>query len=160
MINSSSIFRKRRLSERDVPSTTLGLVNTKKQKLTKADVEDRPPAQTSIPAPYPNNNSSSVYPNGFLYCHQCARKYDVAGIFLPAPCHHVLMLSLYQVSVQCTMKIISISKDGTTKERRCGGKFCGRCLKSRYGENIDEIKSMENRKQERGHVESTTYTFK
>lgn len=161
MINTGSIFRKRKLSERDVPSSTLGLVvNTKKQKLTKIDVQDRPPAQTSVPTPYPNNNFSSEYPNGFLYCHQCARKYDVAGIFLPTPCHHVLMFSLYQVSVQCTMKITSMIKDGTIKERRCGGKFCGKCLKSRYGENIDEIKSMKNRKQEHGHVESTTYTFK
>jgi hypothetical protein len=58
------------------------------------------------------------------------------------------------------MKLYYTSKDGTIKkERRCSGRFCRRCLKSRYGEDIIEAKSTEKTKQKNGYVESS-YTFK
>jgi hypothetical protein len=79
-----SISRKRKLSERDVPSSALGLLaNTKKQKLVKPEVKPPVTALPSTLAPPAASNASLDYPNGYMYCHQCSRKYDVAGMCTP-----------------------------------------------------------------------------
>ncbi|KAF9464945.1 hypothetical protein BDZ94DRAFT_1320552 [Collybia nuda] len=135
MNKSSTISRKRVLSEHGAP------LGTKKQKLAKPGTQGTLSAQPPVPILIPATKTLSDYPNGALYCHQCARKYDVAA------------------SVQCTMSIIFTTKDGFAKERRCSGKFCGKCLKNRYGENIDEIKNPANRNQEHGHIQPISYTF-
>ncbi|KAF9241536.1 hypothetical protein BU15DRAFT_44816 [Melanogaster broomeanus] len=58
-------------------------------------------------------NATDEYPNGFVYCHQCNKKRDVAA------------------SVHCTMK--------DHKDRRCGTKYCKPCLKNRYGLALEDI---------------------
>ncbi|KAF5380578.1 hypothetical protein D9615_004650 [Tricholomella constricta] len=76
----------------------------------------------------PNN------PNGFIYCHQCSQKRDAFS------------------SILCT-SISATKLKGV--EKRCNVKFCGPCLKRRYGEDAIELKAQGAKNSEKG-----TYTFK
>lgn len=50
------------------------------------------------------------------------------------------------------------SKSAKPKERRCLGKYCRRCLKNRYGIDLDVIKS--NKSLQPGHDAVHGYNFK
>ncbi|KAG5647052.1 hypothetical protein DXG03_001422 [Asterophora parasitica] len=107
---------KRRFSERETIGASNAVVSSpKKQKLSDAS-ED---AQTT-----------SEFPHGFIYCHQCNQKRDALSAIL------------------CTSVSYTKRKGA---EKRCNAKYCGPCLKRRYGEDAIELKA-------KGH--NDTYTFK
>ncbi|GLB37681.1 hypothetical protein LshimejAT787_0407320 [Lyophyllum shimeji] len=82
------------------------------------------------------SNACPEFPNGFVYCHQCSRKRDVFA------------------AIHCSS--VTISKGA---EKRCLAKYCGSCLKNRYGEDAREIQSCGMKETENGRVEHAPYTF-
>ncbi|CAK5281513.1 unnamed protein product [Mycena citricolor] len=58
------------------------------------------------------------------YCHQCSKKRDKDDC---AHCNHI--------------KVDMIANDKPFKTRRCHNKYCRSCLKNRYDEDLDAIKS-------------------
>ncbi|KAH9985808.1 hypothetical protein BJV74DRAFT_846358 [Russula compacta] len=86
------------------------------------------------------SNSTSEFPNGFFYCHQCNKKRDSS------------------VGLYCTYKIKT-----PHSQARCKAKYCRSCLKNRYGQDLDEIKdhsinALSN--ETAGHDKAQGYIFK
>lgn len=148
---ASLLYRKRKLSDPGASSLT----SPKKQKLVsgttlKTNSQPAPSAPTSID-----------FPNGFIYCHQCSRKRDKSGAYIQL---RVSNPSIAQVAppaaVHCTVREILTSKDKAIREQRCTVKFCRSCLKNRYGEDLDVIKSRKSPGKDKGHVNTENYIFK
>jgi hypothetical protein len=138
------LHRKRKLSDPDASS----LASPKKQKLAsgKTNFQLAP--------------TSADFPNGFMYCHQCSRKRDISGTCIQLRVYNPrIAQTAPPAAVHCTVKETIISKDKTTKEQRCAVKFCKSCLKNRYGEDLDSIKSQKS-PGKKGHVNTENYTFK
>ncbi|KDR75076.1 hypothetical protein GALMADRAFT_156959 [Galerina marginata CBS 339.88] len=123
--SSSSAFLKRKLSDREPSSLIFDGVNpsAKKSKLsTGATIGALMPTQ--IKPLLPAGNASPEFPNGFAYCHQCNKKRDITA------------------TVRCTVvEKYQTTKDKNTKERLCANKYCKSCLKNRYNEDIETLKS-------------------
>lgn len=90
---------------------------------------------TAAHCPLPNTTSS--FPNGFVYCHQCSQKCDAA------------------LAVQCTCEDMKL-------ERQCNTKYCSPCLKNRYGLMLQDILSTSTvpAAKKKWHVSSEGYFFK
>ncbi|TFY76839.1 hypothetical protein EWM64_g7172 [Hericium alpestre] len=101
---------KRKRSQRDVGHENMAGVNgnVKKQKVPEDD--------TDIVVSEKLPNANEEFPNGFFYCHQCAKKRDATD------------------GLHCTFKT------GEAHLSRCKQKYCKQCLKNRYGEDVDAIK--------------------
>ncbi|KAF8871260.1 hypothetical protein CPB84DRAFT_1830164 [Gymnopilus junonius] len=120
---ASSPSLKRKLSERDVSTLVFDRVNPvpKRSKLSTAI----PLKNTHIVQPTaPAENACPEFPNGFAYCHQCNKKRDLAA------------------TIHCT----SVGKQRQTKDknvkgRLCPNKYCKSCLKNRYDEDFEILKS-------------------
>ncbi|KAI0320792.1 hypothetical protein OF83DRAFT_1081399 [Amylostereum chailletii] len=85
------------------------------------------------------SNSSEEFPNGFFYCHQCAKKRDACE------------------GLQCTFKNTASGPD-----LRCKAKYCKPCLRNRYGEDMEAVLqrgSNVKAKENDGHVREG-YVFK
>ncbi|KAH0588862.1 hypothetical protein H2248_004653 [Termitomyces sp. 'cryptogamus'] len=105
--------------KRKVPEDELSLTkaaNPKKQKLGEDLAAHAAQHRVNAPA-----NVCPEFPNGFIYCHQCSKKRDVAN------------------SVHCTWV-----KAVKGVEKLCNVKICDRCLKKHYGQDPDQIKAVDN----------------
>jgi hypothetical protein len=82
-------------------------------------------------------NATPDFPNGFVYCHQCSKKRDAA------------------VAIQCT-------REDAKYKRRCNTKYCGPCLKNRYGLTLQDILSTSTvpAAEKKRHVSGEGYFFK
>ncbi|KAF8160676.1 hypothetical protein B0H34DRAFT_653698 [Crassisporium funariophilum] len=68
----------------------------------------------------PAVNACPDFPNGYAYCHQCNKKRDI------------------QTTIRCTVvEQYQTARDSRTKERLCHNKYCNKCLRNRYDEDID-----------------------
>ncbi|RDB25135.1 hypothetical protein Hypma_007645 [Hypsizygus marmoreus] len=124
-------IRKRKISERDnIDSKDVLAPKGKKQRLANA----------ALSATAPASNACPEFPNGYVYCHQCYKKRNASE------CIHC--------TFQCQ------AKGRAQLEGRCIINFCKSCLKNRYGEDVDVIKSGRAGKKEKGHVEKAGYIFK
>ncbi|KAG2150574.1 zinc-finger domain of monoamine-oxidase A repressor R1-domain-containing protein [Suillus clintonianus] len=85
----------------------------------------------------PLANATPDFPNGFLYCHQCNKKRDAA------------------LAVQCT-------RADAKSNRRCISKYCGPCLKNRYGLSLQDVLSTSTvpAAEKKHHVSGEGYFFK
>lgn len=131
---------KRKLSDCDL-AMSMAAVETKKPKLAAKILDPNAKKTDKVPADFPN---------GFFYCHQCAKKRDVSGgCFTSLP---VCVSYTLPVALQCTLK---------DTKGRCKVKYCKPCLKNRYGEDVDAIKiTGENSDHQTGHVRGAGYFFK
>ncbi|KZT29207.1 hypothetical protein NEOLEDRAFT_1175504 [Neolentinus lepideus HHB14362 ss-1] len=82
------------------------------------------------------SNANEEFPDGFFYCHQCNKKRDNS------------------LAIQCTF----YSGDNS-RHARCRAKYCKICLKNRYGDDFDEIKSRGENSRPKGHVKGSGYIF-
>ncbi|KAG2368046.1 hypothetical protein BDR07DRAFT_1457520 [Suillus spraguei] len=91
------------------------------------------PTATRRPLP----NATPDFPNGFVYCHQCSKKRDAA------------------LAIQCT-------REDAKSKRRCNTKYCGPCLKNRYGLALQDILSTSTvpAAEIKRHVSGEGYFFK
>ncbi|KAG2148399.1 hypothetical protein BD769DRAFT_1411867 [Suillus cothurnatus] len=82
-------------------------------------------------------NATPDFPNGFVYCHQCSKKRDAA------------------LAIQCT-------REDAKYKRRCNTKYCGPCLKNRYGLTLQDILSASTvpAAEKKRHVSGEGYFFK
>ncbi|KAG1808252.1 uncharacterized protein BJ212DRAFT_1384344 [Suillus subaureus] len=83
------------------------------------------------------SNATSDFPNGFVYCHQCSKKRDAV------------------LTIQCT-------REDAKSKRRCNTKYCGPCLKNRYGLTLQDILSTSTvpAAEKKRHVSGGGYFFK
>lgn len=88
-------------------------------------------------ARHPLPNATPDFPNGFVYCHQCSKKRDAA------------------LAVQCT-------REDSKSKRRCNTKYCGPCLKNRYGLALQNVLSTSTvpAAEKKRHVSGEGYFFK
>lgn len=86
--STGSTSHKRKLSDLDL-SATMAVATTKKTKLA-------PGAGGKVSHSEAAESVSPEFPNGFVYCHQCSKKRDVAG--MQANHSHVLRLIVGAVS--------------------------------------------------------------
>ncbi|KAF8972987.1 hypothetical protein BDZ97DRAFT_1752045 [Flammula alnicola] len=134
---SSSASLKRKLSDREPPALVLEgvIISTKKSRLSTGAIT--PLKAKQIESTMPPHNTFDEFSNEFTYCHQCNKKRDVND------------------TLRCTVvEYYSTMKDKNIKERLCTNKYCKSCLKNRYEEDIDALKS-----QLRGK-NGATYGFK
>ncbi|KAG2059155.1 hypothetical protein BDR06DRAFT_949813 [Suillus hirtellus] len=105
----------------------------KKAKRSKLETTIIKPTAARRPLP----NATSDFPNGFVYCHQCRQKRDTA------------------LAVQCT-------REDAKLKRQCNTKYCGPCLKNRYGLVHQDIlsTSIVPAAEKKRHVSSEGYFFK
>ncbi|KAG2345520.1 hypothetical protein BDR05DRAFT_960429 [Suillus weaverae] len=105
----------------------------KQSKKSKLETTDIKPTTTRRPLP----NATPDFPNGFVYCHQCSKKRDAA------------------LAVQCT-------REDAKSQRRCNTKYCGPCLKNRYGFALQDILSSStvSAAEKKRHVSGEGYFFK
>ncbi|KAG1765342.1 hypothetical protein EDD22DRAFT_775103 [Suillus occidentalis] len=91
----------------------------------------------STAARHPLPNATPDFPNGFVYCHQCSKKRDAA------------------LAVQCT-------REDSKSKRRCNTKYCGPCLKNRYGLALQDVLSTTTvpAAEKKRHVSGEGYFFK
>ncbi|KAI0339785.1 hypothetical protein BDW22DRAFT_1399341 [Trametopsis cervina] len=123
---SSSSSSKRKLSDDDNTSSddVSKNSNAKKVKLStsapqptsKANVSTQPKEKKDVKET--QMTETAEYPNGFFYCHQCCRKRDMS------------------YAIRCTWK-----RKSKGKVERCKLRYCKACLKNRYQEDMDMIKS-------------------
>lgn len=179
-LNNSSTTgsRKRKLSEST--STNMALTSTssntdtdtaasKKRKLDKPVDKPRPTAAAKSRAKakddglLPAINATEEFPNGFFYCHQCAKKRDSAGRSIYAsspPLPHSQKppdnnVNCLPAGIHCTVKNPSLNNN------RCKIKFCTPCLRNRQGEHVDAIKAAGKTSFDEGmHVQHESYTWK
>ncbi|KAG0707345.1 hypothetical protein DFH29DRAFT_896967 [Suillus ampliporus] len=85
----------------------------------------------------PLANATPDFPNGFVYCHQCNKKRDAL------------------LTVQCT-------REDAKSNRRCITKYCGPCLKNRYGLALQDVLSTSTAPagEKKRHVSGEGYFFK
>ncbi|KAG2145988.1 uncharacterized protein EDB93DRAFT_1150360 [Suillus bovinus] len=105
----------------------------KPEKRSKLDTTVSQPTATRRPLP----NATSDFPNGFVYCHQCSKKRDAA------------------LAVHCT-------REDAKSKRQCNTKYCGPCLKNRYGLALQDILSTGTvpTAERKRHVSGEGYFFK
>ncbi|KAG1775435.1 zinc-finger domain of monoamine-oxidase A repressor R1-domain-containing protein [Suillus placidus] len=105
----------------------------KQSKKSKLETTDIKPTATRRPL----SNATPDFPNGFVYCHQCSKKRDAA------------------LAVQCT-------REDAKSQRRCNTKYCGPCLKNRYGLTLQDILSSSTvpAAEKKRHVSGEGYFFK
>ncbi|KAJ7703246.1 hypothetical protein B0H17DRAFT_975305 [Mycena rosella] len=85
---------------------------------------------------------SDVATNSYIYCHQCGRKRDKDD------------------AAHCTYTDVQPGpSDRLTKTRRCHNKYCKSCLKNRYSEDIDVIKTNQPRNPT-SEYDGVTYDYK
>ncbi|KDQ57441.1 hypothetical protein JAAARDRAFT_193771 [Jaapia argillacea MUCL 33604] len=148
----SSSPNKRKLSNRDTAdshsdadATASAPPKAKKQKLTKSAsmTSMKPPKKavstTSAALKIKPSNANEEYPDGYFYCHQCAKKRDNS------------------VGLQCTFATDASNK---VHDARCRAKYCKSCLKNRYGEESDDIRAAGETGKPRGHIKGLGYIFK
>lgn len=81
-LNTGSAGHKRKLSELEPPGTpSMAVVVTKKPKLLAASGS---PLKDKVVSGSGGPNVAQEFPNGVVYCHQCSRKHDAAGMFIYA----------------------------------------------------------------------------
>ncbi|KAG1839050.1 hypothetical protein DFJ58DRAFT_813247 [Suillus subalutaceus] len=102
-------------------------------KKSKVDTTVIKPTATRRPLP----NATPDFPNGFVYCHQCSKKRDAA------------------LAIQCT-------REDAKSKRRCNTKYCGPCLKNRYGFTLQDILSTSTvpAAEKKRHVSGEGYFFR
>ncbi|KAG1858146.1 hypothetical protein F4604DRAFT_1659212 [Suillus subluteus] len=102
-------------------------------KKSKIDTTVIKPTATRRPLP----NATPDFPNGFVYCHQCSKKRDAA------------------LAIQCT-------REDAKSKRRCNTKYCGPCLKNRYGFTLQDILSTSTvpAAEKKRHVSGEGYFFR
>lgn len=161
---SSGVSRpnKRKLSDAStkMPQREQSEQHPKKAKLAapraaptvKGAIKKQEEQQTS--ATDSNAGSSS----NVLYCHQCNKKRDIAG--LPSPDTSVTkqLLTFITDVIRCTYRLAS------PKLHQCGAKYCRACLKNRYAQSLDEIKVTDvaklSKKERESHFAKEGYYFK
>ncbi|KAI5116576.1 hypothetical protein M0805_006733 [Coniferiporia weirii] len=75
--------------------------------------------------------SAETFPNGYFYCHQCRKKLDNL------------------MGLRCTVAI----------DRRCKVKYCDRCIKNRYGQDVEVIRKRGVVTPNNKHVADEAYTW-
>jgi hypothetical protein len=131
-----------------VPSDATPMPSPKKSK-TLLEPSAKPRKSGSVHPP------KEELPNGWENCHQCGQKRDPSGNFsfgFPLGASERAQTDI----VVCTFLCAPPTKKPT--RRRCGCKFCKTCLRNRYAEDINAIKS--SSPGEPGHFEGEKYTFK
>ncbi|KAH9951550.1 hypothetical protein B0H21DRAFT_716488 [Amylocystis lapponica] len=133
LTTSSSHSRKRKLSDASGTVATRGDAtksNTKKAKLSTADnagtaTGDKAKAKKSSKTWKRAEEATEEFPNGAFYCHQCNKKRDVS------------------VKLACSGHPLYFQEfSSNVSDNRCKAKYCKACLKNRYGQDMDEIKTM------------------
>ena len=154
---SASASRKRKLSESDTNVAVAAVPSSSMKKAKLGTNDDKPKATKPSKAAarvqkIQPSNVSEEFPNGFFYCHQCSKKRDSA---CECPSHtHCTLLELFIIAagIHCTLNDVH--------NNRCKVKFCTPCLKNRYGERVDEIKTAIKMQDDPAHVQYETYVWK
>ncbi|KAI0043666.1 hypothetical protein FA95DRAFT_1597841 [Auriscalpium vulgare] len=141
-VTAAQIKRKR--SERDLDGREESQLDfdaktsSKKQKMIVEIQPRKSNSKKTTKAKPLGANANEEYPNGFFYCHQCAKKRGL------------------EVGIPCTFKVKVNHVDS-----QCKAKYCKACMKNRYGQDIDEIKGRSlNAKESASHVKGQGYYFK
>ncbi|KAG1732231.1 uncharacterized protein EDB91DRAFT_678387 [Suillus paluster] len=123
-------------------SVSQNTVMNKSSKRKAAETHEQPAKKTKIQIKpgdtrRPLANATPDFPNGFVYCHQCNKKRDAL------------------LTVQCT-------REDAKSNRRCIAKYCGPCLKNRYGLALQDVLSTSTAPagEKKRHVSGEGYFFK
>jgi hypothetical protein len=144
---------KRKLSDRDSSSLIFDgvVIPFKKPKLSFTMNETTSSAKEIQPALLSDKGCPNFL-NGFVYCHQCNKKRDMLGMFIVIPKIIINLHTSIADVIRCTVvEKYHTMKDKNIKERTCGTKYCRFCLKNRYEEDIEVLKSLRNGENEANH---------
>src|ERR1700675_2905582 len=133
---SPSISHKRKLSDRDPSISMVEVVITKKPKQFP-NAKSKESNNASVNAA--SATRSEDFPNGFFYCHQCAKKRDVEGCLYSSSIF--ALADAFSVAICCTNIESHNNRENVTTQRPCRVKYCAPCLKNRYGEDANDIKA-------------------
>lgn len=127
---SDVLAAKRKTLENDLLS--IKAANAKKPKIAEESVADTTQHLVNTAA-----NACPEFPDGFIYCHHCSQKRDAAGILTSSFIIDCRLTDTHPASVHCTsVKTVKGVK------KICKVKLCDQCLKRRYGENPEKIKTV------------------
>lgn len=173
MTTLSSASKKRKMSEDtkdDIYQDDHGGTKSKKPKLSSPASQPAGKAKASAKAKTQDvkekqaaneDPSADEYPNGFFYCHQCTRKRDTSCEY-PQESSRDAYSSKWIATdgIHCTYK----REKNKSQTERCRLKYCIACLKNRYQEDFDSIKSRDKSdlspKQRALHVSEETFYYK